>query len=177
MWGGIYQSPTPAFKIVFYSNQGGEALALVPLSYASDSGAARIYQRGAKARERSDRAGGGCGHGREIFENSCMKTAFSCTLNAIIRSSLCSDIDQFHTLSFFFYFWICLRETFSLSFSFFPRFFIFPFPPPPLFFLCPFFPFSFFSFPPFFPFPPFFTRRSTGGHGPLVPPLATPVAF
>ena len=26
-------------------------------------------------------------HGREIFENSCMKTAFSCTLNAIIRGS------------------------------------------------------------------------------------------
>ena len=52
------------------------------LSYTSDGGAARICQRGAKARERSDRAGGGCGrgispsHGREIFENSCMKTAF-----------------------------------------------------------------------------------------------------
>ena len=54
---------------------------------------------GAKARERSDRAGEGVGgggggggpssHGREIFENSCMKTAFSCTLNAIIRGSLC----------------------------------------------------------------------------------------
>ena len=46
----------------FYSNQrGGGGGVLVPLSYSSDSGAARICQRGAKARERSDRAGGGCG--------------------------------------------------------------------------------------------------------------------
>ena len=60
----------------------------MPLSYASDSGAARICQRGAKARERSDRAGGGGGGGGEsvgggngigrFVENSCMKTAFSC---------------------------------------------------------------------------------------------------
>ena len=44
---------------------------------------------------------------REIFEISCMKTAFSCTLNDIIRGSLCSGIDQFPTLfpspPFFFY--------------------------------------------------------------------------
>ena len=33
------------------------------LSYVSDSGAARICQRGAKARERSDRAGEGVGGG------------------------------------------------------------------------------------------------------------------
>ena len=43
---------------------------------------------GAKARERSDRARGGVWEGgfhcREIFENSFMKTAFSCTLNSII---------------------------------------------------------------------------------------------
>ena len=62
--------------------------------YASNSGAARICQPRAKARERSDRlARGGCGRrglapapppppvtGR-FFENSCMKTTFSCTLN------------------------------------------------------------------------------------------------
>ena len=57
----------------------------VPL--ASDSGAARICQEGAKARERSER-GEGCGSpfdGREIFENLGMKTAFFCTLNAITR--------------------------------------------------------------------------------------------
>ena len=49
------------------------AWVLVPLSYASDSGAARICQQGAKARERSDQAGEGVGGGfppprsREIF--------------------------------------------------------------------------------------------------------------
>ena len=40
-------------------------------------------------------------HGREIFENLCMKTAFSCTLNTIIRGSLCSGIDQFPTFVYF----------------------------------------------------------------------------
>ena len=50
----------------------------MPLSYASDSGAAIICQRGAKARERSDQglAGGGCGvspsHGRDIFLKICV---------------------------------------------------------------------------------------------------------
>ena len=70
---------------------GGGGNGACALSYASDGGAAMICQQGAKARERSDRAGEGVGggfpsHGREIFFfNSCMKTAFSCTLNAIIR--------------------------------------------------------------------------------------------
>ena len=70
---GIYQSPT-SFFYLFYSNQRGggglEVWALVPHNYASDSGAARICQRGPKR-----------GSDREIlFENWCMKTAFSCTL-------------------------------------------------------------------------------------------------
>ena len=57
---------------------------------------------GGKVRERSDRAEGVFpSYGREIcFFNSCMKTAFSCTLNAIIRSILCSGIDQFPTIFF-----------------------------------------------------------------------------
>ena len=65
-------------------------MALCALSYASNGGAARICQRGAKAREQSDRAGGGCGrgvspsHGREIFQNLCLKTAFSCTLDPLL---------------------------------------------------------------------------------------------
>ena len=44
-------------------------------------------------------------HGREIFEYSisCMKTAFSCTLNTIIRGSLCTGIDQFPILFFPFF--------------------------------------------------------------------------
>ena len=65
---------------------------LTCLSYASDSGAARICKQGAKARERSDpnrREGVGGGfppsHGIGRFlKISGMKTAFSCTLlNAI----------------------------------------------------------------------------------------------
>ena len=39
---------------IFYSNEGGGAWAPVLLSYASGSGAAKICQLGAKARERSD---------------------------------------------------------------------------------------------------------------------------
>ena len=48
------------------------------LSYASDNGAARICQEGAKARERSERGEGAVPpfDGREIFENLGMKTAF-----------------------------------------------------------------------------------------------------
>ena len=44
-------------------------------------------QEGAKARERSERGEGAVppSDGREIFENLGMKTAFSCTLNAITR--------------------------------------------------------------------------------------------
>ena len=61
------------------------------ISYASDSGAARDLSTGAKARERSERAGEGGGggvvspsHGREIFENSCMKTAFSGVVYVVV---------------------------------------------------------------------------------------------
>ena len=69
MWSGIYQSLTPPFKDFFNLNQGGGAWAPVALSYASDSGAARSYQRGAKGRERSDQAGEG---GGEIFLKICV---------------------------------------------------------------------------------------------------------
>ena len=60
------------------------------LSYASDGGAARICQRGggpkrgSEATERGEGVGGGF-HGREIFQNLCLKTAFSCTLDTFIR--------------------------------------------------------------------------------------------
>ena len=75
----------PLFRNLFYSNRT-ERRVLLPLSFASDSGAARICRRAAKARGRSNRAGGRVwevvspSHGRTIFENLCMKTAFSCTL-------------------------------------------------------------------------------------------------
>ena len=54
-----YTNPLlPPFNF-FHSNQGGGgAWALVPLSYASASGAAGICQPRVKARERSDRVGG-----------------------------------------------------------------------------------------------------------------------
>ena len=57
----------------------------VPLSYASDSGAARIFRGQSAGAKRPSGGGKPPSHGREIFENSGMKTAFSCTLNAIIR--------------------------------------------------------------------------------------------
>ena len=68
------------------------------LSYAIDGSAARICQRRAKARERSDRAG----EGREIFQNFVSENSiFLHTLDTFIRGSLCSGIDQFPTLVLF----------------------------------------------------------------------------
>ena len=107
----------PSFEKIFYSNQGGGGMAPCALSYSRDGGAARICQRGAKAR---------VSHGREIFfsQNLCLKTTYSCTLDTFIRGSLCSGIDQFPTLvlfSFFSYneFVSGKHFPFSLSFSFF----------------------------------------------------------
>ena len=62
----------------------------VLLSYASDSGAARIVNGGPKrGNETTKRGGGGrvCmrGEGREIFANSCLKTAFSCELLLLVN--------------------------------------------------------------------------------------------
>ena len=67
----VYKSPI--YPPLFLNSNLGRAWALVNLSHCGNSGAAKICQRRAKARERSDRAGGGCGrevppsHGREIF--------------------------------------------------------------------------------------------------------------
>ena len=79
------------------------------------------------------------------FENSCMKTAFSCTLNTIIRGSLCTGTNSL--LSFFHSFpnEFVLWEHFPFSLSFFLFFFF------------------------------FLLADQQGGHGPLVPPLAMPV--
>ena len=87
--------------------------------------------------------GGGVGGGippptvRKIFKNSCMKTAFSCTLNAIIRGSLCSGIDKFPPLflfllnlsqgNIFFFFFLFYFLFFFFLFSFFFSFLIPPF--------------------------------------------------
>ena len=55
----VYSIHQPLPPLLNFPQSMG-AWVLVPLSYASDSGAARICQQGAKARERSDQAGGGC---------------------------------------------------------------------------------------------------------------------
>ena len=111
------------------------------LSYASDGGAARICQRG-RGGGQSDRAGEGVG--REIFWNSCMKTTFSCTIDIIIRGSLCSGIVQFLTLC--------------------PPFILFVMN----FFQGNIFLFLFFIFPFFFSFLFLLANQGGGGHGPLV---------
>ena len=76
--------PPPPFKFVtLWSTEGWEAWVLVPLILVmpvySDSGVARICQRGAKTREQSDRAWGGCvcvcvcgGGGVEIMCIQCL---------------------------------------------------------------------------------------------------------
>ena len=51
------------FSFIPINGGGGGDMCPSALSYASDSGAAKICQQGVKARERSDRAGEGCGRG------------------------------------------------------------------------------------------------------------------
>ena len=59
--------------LLFQSGVGGGGWALLPLSYASESGAARICQRGGQSegqKRTSERGGGGgegVAHGREAF--------------------------------------------------------------------------------------------------------------
>ena len=97
-------------KNYFTPIKGAGTCPLVPSAICQWRWCSQDLSTGAKARERSDRAGGGCGRGvspsncREIFENSCMKTAFSCTLDTIMRGSLCTGIDQFPTLFLFSFF-------------------------------------------------------------------------
>ena len=69
------------------------------------------FVNGGKARERSDRADGGCGrgepppsHGRKIFPKFVYETGIFCTLDTIIRGSLCTGIDQFPTPFLFSFF-------------------------------------------------------------------------
>ena len=86
---------------------GGGAWALVPLALAIPVTVLQpgfvngVPKRGSEANERGEGVGGG--NDREIKKKkkSCMKTKFSCTLNTIIRGSLCSGIDQFPTLFYF----------------------------------------------------------------------------
>ena len=71
------------------------------------------FVNGGKARERSDRARGDC------FPNLCMKLTFFCTLDTIIRGSLCTGIDQFLSLFFRSFPNESFRAFFSFLFPFF----------------------------------------------------------
>ena len=117
-----YTNPllSPSLKNYFTPIKGTGTCPLVPLamgSYASDGGAARICQRGPKRGSEATERG-------EIFENYCMKTAFSCTLNTIIRGSLCTGTNSL--LFFFFHSFpneFVSGEHFPFSLSFFLFFF------------------------------------------------------
>ena len=76
---------------------GGGHGPLVHLSYSSNSGAAKICQRGQSEGAKRPSEG-------RFFPNLCMKLAFSCTLDTIIRGSLCTGIDQFLSLFLFSFF-------------------------------------------------------------------------
>ena len=76
----------PPFKVLLLQSMEVGAWAFMPLSYASESGAARICQRGGGGGVSPSHAGGFPlpGVGR-FFENSCMKTTFSCTLLGVVN--------------------------------------------------------------------------------------------
>ena len=108
MWGSINQFPIlpslfPLFLLSESTGSGGMG-PCAPLIYASDSGVARICERGAKARKQSDQAGGGCGWGCPpshcigrifIINLNCVSKPHSLHINSIIRGRLCNGIDQF----------------------------------------------------------------------------------
>ena len=94
MWGGIYQSLLYSPFTPLKGNHGP----LVPLSYSSDSGAARICQRGAKRGSKETKRGEGVGGGREISWKFVYENGTFLHINSIIRGSLCSGIDQFPTI-------------------------------------------------------------------------------
>ena len=83
MCNDIYQSPAPLFFFILCTlrSTGGKAprapLISTPVTVVQP-GFVNGGGGGGKAREQSDRAGGGVSpsHGKENFENSCMKTAF-----------------------------------------------------------------------------------------------------
>ena len=103
----FYTNPLlPLLLNYFTPIKGAGAWPLVPLAMP-----VTVVQPGIVNGGQSEGAkrpsGGGCGfpsHGREIFQNLCLKTTFSCTLVTIIRGSLCSGIDQLPTLVLFSFF-------------------------------------------------------------------------
>ena len=84
---------------------GGGDGHLVHLSYSSNSGAAKICQRGQSEGRVWEGGTPICPTvGRFFSPNLCIKLAFFCTLDTIIRGSLCTGIDQFPTLFLFSFF-------------------------------------------------------------------------
>ena len=74
---------------------------LVHLSYSTVTVVQPRFVNGGKARERGEGVGGGFprkgGFSKFVYE-------FSCTLDTIIRGSLCTGIDQFLSLFLFSFF-------------------------------------------------------------------------
>ena len=97
--GIIYQFHNPSIlKFLLLQSKGVGAWALVPLSYASDSGAARICQRGNNlATERSDRAWRRYGrglpppppHGREIVRKFVYENGIFLHIKYLLGGRLC----------------------------------------------------------------------------------------
>ena len=91
MWSDIYQSPTPPFfwKIILLHSRGAGAWPLVPLAMPVTVVQPGFVngrpKRGSEATERGRVwEGVSPSHGREIFPNLCLKTAFSCTLDTFM---------------------------------------------------------------------------------------------
>ena len=112
----------PFFLLLFYSpiNGGGGGGGMAPLCILAIpvTVVQPRFVNGGRAR-------GGCFPpptvGRFFFQNLCLKLAFSCTLDTIIRGSLCTGIDQFpYSFSSFVLFLMNLFQgnIFSFSFSF-----------------------------------------------------------
>ena len=82
MWSDIYQSPTPpSFETLFYSNQGGRGHGPLCPKLCQWRWCSQDLSTGAKTRsEATERGrvweGVSPSHGREIFQNLCVKTAF-----------------------------------------------------------------------------------------------------
>ena len=91
----IYQFPTPPFKLLLFQPGGG----------GSDSGATRFCKRGPKRGSEATERGG------IFFILFGYENDISCTLNAIIRCSLCTGIPQFPTLFLLYLFCIILFFT------------------------------------------------------------------
>ena len=130
-----YTNPllSPSLKNFFTPIKGTGTCPLVPLAMpvtVVQPGFVNGGQSEGAKRRSGGRVWEGGSHGREIFENSCMKTACSCTLNTIIRGSLCTGTNSL--LFFFFYSFpneFVSGEQFPFSLSFFLFFLFFFYSP------------------------------------------------